>query len=275
MKEKILIGELAKIFNISTDTLRHYDKLDLLKPEQDEKNNYRYYDINSIFKLSRILFLKNLGISLREISDYMNNKDAEHLIGMLRKKDHDLDEMIQHLLNLKHRINRNIELFEHAKTQLGKITIVKVEARQGVLLNALEMENSKEAKKLLKNNRDYSKMKSWLVEGLIFASVSKADMSEGKFNRFRYFVEIEPSEKFTDDQLTVLPKCECACMTVIGPYEDHINHYTMLVNWIQENGYEIAGDSIENNILDHDYSDSESEYITEIQIPIKKAKDFE
>lgn len=270
MKEKFLIGELAKIFNISTDTLRHYDKRGLLKPEQDAKNNYRYYDINSMFKLSRILFLKNLGISLKEISDYMNNKDAEHLISMLRKKDHDLDEMIQHLINLKHRINRNIELFEHATTQLGKITVVQVEARQGILLKALGTEDPQEAKELFKNNRNYSKMKSWLVEGLIFTSVSKSDMAKGSFNKLRYFVEIEPAENITDDQLTVLPKCECASMTVIGPYEDHIKHYAILVNWINENGYEIAGDSIENNILDHDYSDSESEYITEIQIPIKK-----
>lgn len=275
MKEKFLIGELAKIFNISTDTLRHYDKLNLLKPEQDPHNNYRYYDINSMFKLSRILFLKNLGISLSEISDYMNNKDAEHLIGMLRKKDHDLDEMIQHLLNLKHRINRNIELFEHAKNQLGKITVVEIEARQGILLNALGMKDTKEAKQILQNNKHYSKMKSWLVEGLIFASVSKSNMEEGNFSRFRYFVEIEPAENITAEQLTVLPRCKCACMTVIGPYEDHLKHYTMLVEWIHENGYIIAGDSIENNILDHDYSDSESEYITEIQIPIKKGKDYE
>ena len=55
MKDKFLIGELSKIFNISTDTLRHYDKIDLIKPEYDEKNDYRYYSIRNLFKLSRIL----------------------------------------------------------------------------------------------------------------------------------------------------------------------------------------------------------------------------
>lgn len=274
MKEKLLIGELAKIFNISTDTLRHYDKLDLLKPEQDPQNNYRYYDINSMFKLSRILFLKNLGISLSEISDYMNNKDAEHLIDMLRKKDQDLDEMIRHLLKLKYRINRNIELFEHAKTQLGKIAVVEIKTKQGILLDAPGLKNPREAKEIIKQNESYSKMKSWLAEGLIFTSVSKSDMAKGNFNRFRYFVEIEPSDNISDDQLTVMPKGECASMTVIGPYKDHINHYTLLVEWIHKNGYEIAGDSIENNILDQDYSDSESAYITEIRIPIKKRTDL-
>ncbi len=270
MREKFLIGELASIFNISTDTLRHYDKLNLLKPEQDPRNNYRYYGISSMFKLSRILFLKNLGISLSEIGDYMNNKDAEHLIGMLQKKDHDLDEMIQHLQNLKRRINRNIELFEHAKDQLGNITIVEVEARQGILLNAHGMEDSQEVTALFRQNQNHLQINARLSEGLIFTSVAKADMEAGRFNRFRYFVEIESAGTITDDCLTLLPKCECASMTVIGPYEDHIGHYALLVDWIRDNGYEIAGDSIENNLLDHDYSDSDSEFITEIQIPIRK-----
>lgn len=44
----------------------------------------------------------------------------------------------------------------------------------------------------------------------------------------------------------------------------------MLIRWIEENGYQIAGDSIEKNIVDYGFSDSENEYITEIQIPIIK-----
>ncbi len=47
-------------------------------------------------------------------------------------------------------------------------------------------------------------------------------------------------------------------------------HYQILIKWIEENGYEIFGDSIEKNIVDYDFSDSENEYISEIQIPIIK-----
>ena len=74
-----------------------------------------------------------------------------------------------------------------------------------------------------------------------------------------------------DVQLVSLPRNEFACMTVIGPYADLVKHYKTLVDWIKDNGYEIAGDSVENNIVDNDYSDSEDEFITEIQIPIKKS----
>ena len=46
-------------------------------------------------------------------------------------------------------------------------------------------------------------------------------------------------------------------------------HYEILIAGIELNGYEITGNSIEKNIVDYDFSDSEEEYIAEIQIPVK------
>ncbi len=271
MNDKFLIGELAKLFNISTDTLRHYDKMNLLKPEQDYNNSYRYYDISSMFKLSRILFLKNLDISLGEIDDYMKNKNADRLLDMLKNKNDDLDLKIQQLTNLKHKINSKLELFEQAKTTLGEITIVTLEERHGVFLNTFGIEDTYELKEVFKRNEHYLKMSSWLVEGQVYTSLPKSDMEKGIFNQFRYFIETKSMDVDTDVQLVSLPRSEYACMTVIGPYTDLVKHYKTLVDWIKDNGYVIAGASVENNIVDNDYSDSEDEFITEIQIPISKS----
>jgi effector-binding domain-containing protein len=70
--------------------------------------------------------------------------------------------------------------------------------------------------------------------------------------------------------LITIPENEFACVVFLGPYKDIENYYTVLIKWIEENGYEILGDSIEKNIVDYDFSDSENEYISEIQIPIRK-----
>ena len=42
---KLSIGEVARLFNISKDTLRYYDKIGILKPEVNKENGYRFYDI--------------------------------------------------------------------------------------------------------------------------------------------------------------------------------------------------------------------------------------
>lgn len=274
MKEKFLIGELAQIYNISTDTLRHYDKIGLLQPEQDDNNRYRYYDISSMFKLSRILFLKNLDISLKEIQNYMSNKNTDRLLNMLNKKNDELDFKIQQLQNMKHKVNTKLELLELSKTKLDKIYITRLHERRGIFIKTIDLKDNSEIKQVFKQSGNYLKISSWLIEGQIYTSLSKSDMEEGIFNQFRYFIEINSYEDKEIEQITLLPEQDYACMTVIGPYEELVNHYAKLVKWIKDHGYLIDGDSIENNIVDSDYSESAEEFITELQIPIKKRQRF-
>lgn len=272
MKEKFLIGEFARLFNISSDTLRYYDKLDILKPQYDERNHYRYYDIRSIFKLSRILFLRNLDISLNEIKEYMKNKNTGNLLNMLKKKDAELDFKIHHLMNLKHKIQLKIELLENYANEFEQIKVKTLNKRYGAFLDMNELNDEYEIKQAFKKSEKYLKISSWLVEGQIYTSLSKSNMDKGIFNRFRYFIEIEfeSIENEIHQQLEVLPKNEYACITVLGPYTEMVRHYKTLITWIYENEYEIIGDSIEKNIIDYDSTESEIDYVSEIQIPIKK-----
>lgn len=78
MKEIISITEMAKLRNVSTETLRHYDRIDLLKPVYvNPDTGYRYYSITQYEKIGTIRELKNLGMSLGEIKDYFNNRNVE------------------------------------------------------------------------------------------------------------------------------------------------------------------------------------------------------
>ena len=63
------IGEFAWLGQVTVETLRHYDRLGLLKPEQlDPFTGYRYYALEQLPRLNRILALKDLGLSLEEIT---------------------------------------------------------------------------------------------------------------------------------------------------------------------------------------------------------------
>lgn len=270
MKEKYKIGELAKLYNISTDTLRLYDKLNLLKPFQNNQNNYRYYDVNSMFKLRRILFLKNLGISLKEIDDYMSNKNTDRLSDMLGKKNDEIDLRIQQLSNLKHKIQSKLQLFDLAKSNHNLIMIKSLPERTGVYLDQFGLKEFQDVKNVFKAKSYYLEISQSLAEGQVYTSIPKSDMMNGIFNRFKYFIEIDTSFNEIIPPLVTLPKQDYATMIVFGPYEDLVKHYKTLVDWIRENHYQITSDSIENNIVDNDYSDSSDEFITEIEIPIKK-----
>ncbi|MBN7772472.1 MerR family transcriptional regulator [Clostridium aminobutyricum] len=272
MKDKFLIGELSKIFNISSDTLRYYDKIDLVKPEYDVHNDYRCYSIRDFFKLSRILFLKNLDISLSEIKKYMGNKNTNNLLNLLKKKEEEIDIKINKLVNLKKKIQTKLEFFENIEGELDQIIVKKIPRRIGEFIDVNHLKTDYEMKQTLKRNVDYLKISSWLIEGQIYTSLAKEDMDKGIFTQFRYFIEIVPIDSEFSKQLKVIPEGEYVCITFLGPYSDMVKHYQLLVRWIEENGYQIAGDSIEKNIVDYDFSDSENEYISEIQIPIVKTQ---
>lgn len=65
----LTIGQIARIFEISTKTLRHYDAIGLFSPALiGEENQYRYYDPCQIAVLRNILMLRQLGLGLEVIS---------------------------------------------------------------------------------------------------------------------------------------------------------------------------------------------------------------
>ena len=153
-----------------------------------------------------------------------------------------------------------------------QIKVKSINKRYGIFLDMNELEDAYEIKQAFKKNEKYFKISSWLIEGQIYTSLSKSNMEKGIFNRFRYFIETEfkSIENEIHEQLEVIPRNEYACITFLEPYTEMVKHYRTLVNWIYENEYEIIGDSIEKNIIDYDSTEFEIDYVSEIQIPIKK-----
>ena len=270
MKDKFLIGELAKIFDISTDTLRYYDKVDLLKPDYDVNNKYRYYSIEKFFLLSRILFLKSLNIPLKDIKTYFDNQSTTKLLKLLDKEELIIDQKIKTLNNLKIKIENKRNLIKEANNHIDNIRIEYFPKRYGVFIDIENIENKYEIKNSFKKNEPHFKMSSWLAEGQIYTSITKEDMLREDFSRFNYFIELIPDDIGQSYSDKVIEENKYACVVFCGPYSNMDVYYNRLLKWIKDNGYEVIGDSIEKNIVDYGFSNYEEEYISEIQIPIEK-----
>jgi DNA-binding transcriptional MerR regulator len=74
------IQQFAALANVTVRTLHHYDRLGLLKPTLRSANGYRLYRMEDLGQLERILVLRYLGLSLREIADLLatGGPDSEH-----------------------------------------------------------------------------------------------------------------------------------------------------------------------------------------------------
>ncbi|MDQ7863512.1 helix-turn-helix domain-containing protein [Peribacillus frigoritolerans] len=72
------IGEMAKLRGVTVDTLRHYDKIGLLKPFHiDPETGYRYYSISQYEVLGTIKELRSIGFSLEEIKQFLTDRNVE------------------------------------------------------------------------------------------------------------------------------------------------------------------------------------------------------
>lgn len=77
--KKYFIKDLIKYFDISRDTIRHYEKSGLILPERNN-SNYRIYSEKDISDLTDILILKKLGISLKDIKIIMKENSKTDIL---------------------------------------------------------------------------------------------------------------------------------------------------------------------------------------------------
>lgn len=109
---KLLIGELSKIFGISTDTLRYYDKIGILKASINPNNNYRYYLLQDIEKLDLILGIKDLGVPLSKIKEAIEKENLDEYKNLIKVQKIMINKKIEALKDLKTRLNNSIDIID-------------------------------------------------------------------------------------------------------------------------------------------------------------------
>ena len=64
MKKYFSVGEAAKVVHTTSETLRHYDRIGLVKPsKKDEWTKYRYYTEQDIVRLNTVRALQLMDLS--------------------------------------------------------------------------------------------------------------------------------------------------------------------------------------------------------------------
>ena len=112
---KLTIGELSKYCQVTVKTLRHYEKLGLLVPnEVDEWTRYRYYDLAQVQQLNGILRLKAMGFRLEEIRDLFDE-------GTHRPSATQIDEKIRETEEMMARLQQRLEVLRKMGDSIRQI----------------------------------------------------------------------------------------------------------------------------------------------------------
>lgn len=97
------IGELAKRSGLTVRTLHHYDAIGLLRPAARSGNGYRIYEQADVARLHQIQALKQFGLSLEEIGEFLLQPDL-HLPQVVEQQIQTLSRQIEKASNLRNRL---------------------------------------------------------------------------------------------------------------------------------------------------------------------------
>jgi MerR family transcriptional regulator, thiopeptide resistance regulator len=102
------VGRVAALSGVTIRTLHHYDEVGLLSPVGRSAAGYRIYEDRDLERLQRILFYRELGFTLDEISTIVDDPRTDAL-GHLRRQRGLLNERIERLSAMVEAIDYELE----------------------------------------------------------------------------------------------------------------------------------------------------------------------
>jgi DNA-binding transcriptional MerR regulator len=265
------IGDFSRIGRVTVQALRHYDNLKLLTPAKvDRLNGYRYYNLDQLPRLNRILALKDLGFSLDQVAQMIQDDlPPSEIRGMFKIKKNELQQGVQDQLNRLERLEARMQMIEQEDSQLAYDVIIKKVDSMPVTTvreivssywNVSPLWNKLTG--LVKKN-NISPIEPYLA--LCHSNEPEIDMEV-----------CAPLEKLPACLpgliIRELPAVKSMASTIHhGSYNGLAAAYAELIKWIEFNGYLVEGPDREIYLRMPDFSKPGDESaITELQVPIQK-----
>ncbi|ULQ59521.1 MerR family transcriptional regulator [Brucepastera parasyntrophica] len=273
------IGEFSKLMQVSIRMLRYYDEEGLLKPARtDYYTGYRYYSTDQIVTLQKILFLKDTGFTVSEITEALHNWNGTFISAKMENK--------------KEEIRKTIEAetwkLKRIETVMETITDDTVSVRHDFIIKKIPAYQVLSLRKIIPDY--FSEELLWKELG---ESVKKEKIRlPQNTENFAIYHDEEYKEQNVDVEICVrVDRREAdrpgivwrtteavesmASTLVYGPFENIAGVYLSFAHWLSAHtNFSMEG---KNRQICHRgpwNETSPEKYITEIQIPVKKYCNF-
>ena len=261
-KDLYSVGEIAKMFNLNSQTLRFYDKIHLFKPEFiNPKTSYRYYTSEQFERLTMINYLSSLDMSLENIKEFFLKETDDSLGNFLEKELENTKEKIVKFENIKIKLEEELLILKNQK-DFNKINIHYFKERI-ITFQLLKSSNSQELHKAFSIiDEKYCK-----IENKRFGTIiSENSIHRGNYQFHSAFIFIEDENNLCSLPYS-LKEGEYICIVSLGNFSEQEKSYNLLLEYIKNNNLEINGEGI-LIMLAHNHTKNHK-LLYEIQIPVK------
>lgn len=283
------IGDFSRVAQVSVPTLRHYDDVGLLRPAHvDRFTDYRYYALEQLPRLNRILAFKDLGFSLDEIVRLLDDEvPPEQIRGMLRLRMADVTRQMREesmrLQRIESRL-RQIEhegepspydvtfkslpacsvasqrQFVHSIAQMGELRCAMYETVYGALRSAGV--RAPGAELMLYHSKEYTEVDVDMEAAVVLSARDLGALDSGR--------ALLPAGVSVQ---TLPPSPETACVVHRGSTYEVTQAIVAVFAWMADNGYRCVRDAIREV---HHYGregellDMNAPVVMEIQVTVER-----
>lgn len=266
------ISEFAKLKNITSETLRHYDRIGLLKPAYLTESGHRCYSIRQYEKLGTILELREIGMSLEEIKKYFECRNLQKSIQMLTKYQQKFEEKLEEQIQLNNELLQKLEYLKHLPKLPKMNTVFEKNCPKRYIVTFEKKAGDRE-----EHAMEFINLEKHIHEKIPIIASDRVGVyaDESLLLPSDKLIPAIPmifvsAKKADEKYLQEVPEGKYVCMFYKnGILEKYDNSFEIVKKYIKEKGYRICGNILQIYKIDVTLTDDSEETVLEIQIPVQ------
>ena len=261
-------GEFAKLCKVNKKTLFYYDEIDLFKPEKVLSNGYRYYSTYQLETFNVIFTLKDLGMPLKEVKDFMDKRNTKNIIELFTYETNEIEKEINRLKRKQEIISNKIKIINEAKHLTDKIFIEHQDEEYIVLSSPIDKTKYPYDTDTYMSHLDYCYSNNLYIGYPVGSIKTIKDMRSENLHDYSYYYT-KVNKDCANKNIIVKPGGNYLVGYMKGYYINTPAIYKKLLDYINKNNLTIIGFAYEDVLLDEVATKDIDEYILKISIQVE------
>ena len=260
-------GDFANLCKVNKQTIIYYDQIGLLTPVYRNDKGYRFYSLRQLELFNVIYLLKELGMSLQEIKNYMEEKSPELFYSLMTRQKEKVRQKQRLLEQLERRMEIKLELLEEAATvEVGHILFQQLPESYLYLSSTIKDVTDEEFAKLVTQFINELHQQD-LDTGFQIGGLTKREQLIVKdYTNYSYLYIKQPQQQ---EPYLKIAAGMYAIAYHVGTEDTISDTYEQLLTEITQQNYDIGDYVMEEYIYDGVVKNNEEDYITKIVVQLK------
>ena len=270
---RLTIGEFSRYCGVTVKTLRHYERMGLLVPnEVDEWTRYRYYDVAQMQQLNGILRLKEMGFSLEEVRELLDEGTHKPSVKQLEEKIKQVEQLLKNLQDrlilLRRMADSQAKIDTAGRIFVQRLPEIVVASHRQVLAKRSDL-TALCAHVLGPEIQRIGCKRSLPIYSFVIEHDEEYKTTDVDTEYCEQAEEMMPAPRLI--QFKRLPEIPMAvCMKCYGSYQHWYEQKAELFDYIEKQGYQICGRHRRQYVEGAWNQKDPEKWLTIIQVPVTK-----